>query len=68
MAHLNPGPGIKITREEARASLRPEQREIFDDLVTGISTWSDYFYGRKFVSYAIIAELVRDGWRKERAS
>jgi hypothetical protein len=63
---LNPGPGVKITRDQARDSLTPEQHEAFDNLVAGFATWSEYFYGRKFISYAIIAELVRDGWRKEK--
>lgn len=67
MAQLRAGPGAKITREDARACLAPGQREIFVDLVDGFTTWSDYFYGRKLRSYAIIAELVRDGWQKKRA-
>jgi hypothetical protein len=62
--HLPPGPGTKVTREAARASLTPDQREAFDNLLTAFSTWSNYFYGRTFVSYAIVAELVRDGWRR----
>jgi hypothetical protein len=64
MAQLNPSPGATITREEARASLDPELRKTFDELVSEIGKWSDYFYGRKLISYAMIAELVRDGWHK----
>lgn len=54
----------KITRDRARNSLSRDQQTTFDGLVDSVGRWSTYFYGTKFVSYAILAELVRDGWQK----
>jgi hypothetical protein len=54
----------KVTREAARESLPEERRAEFDQLVTEVGEWSLYYYGSKFVSYAILAELIRSGWTK----
>jgi len=52
----------KINKVQARASLPAERRADFDQLVETVGKWSVYFYGTKLVSYAILAELIRDGW------
>jgi hypothetical protein len=54
----------KKTREQARDSLPENLRPTFDLLVKEVGDWSVFIYGSKFVSYAILAELVRDGWTK----
>jgi len=59
-----PSKPAKKTREEARESLPTSLRSEFDRLVKDVSDWSVYFYGSKFISYAILAELIRDGWSK----
>ncbi len=55
----------KRTKEDARESLPEERRPEFDKLVEDVSNCSTFIYGTRFVSYAILAELVRDGWSKK---
>jgi len=55
----------KRNKDEVRSSLTEEERQVFDLLVKETGDWSMYFYGSKFISYVIIAELVRGGWRKQ---
>ncbi len=54
----------KRTKEAARESLSDELKPTFDQLVTDVSAWSQFIYGTRFISYAILAELVQDGWVK----
>lgn len=54
----------KKNKEHVRASLNEEEQKVFDLLVKETADWSMYFYGSKFLSYVILAELVRSGWRK----
>ncbi len=54
----------KKKKEEVLLNLSESEREIFEQLVKDVSDWSLYFYGSKFISYVILAELVRAGWRK----
>ena len=54
----------KKKKEDVRLTLSEPEREIFDQLIKDVSDWSLYFYGSKFISYVILAELVRGGWRK----
>ena len=56
---------IKKTRDEARYSLPADRRAEFDLLVDEVGAWSMHYYGQKLVSYAILAELIRDGWSKK---
>jgi hypothetical protein len=48
---------------EARESLPEEIRPIYDQLVQAYSFYALKHYGREWAAYAVIAELVRDGWR-----
>ncbi len=54
----------KKKREDVLATLSETEREVFENLVKEVGDWSLYFYGSKFISYVILAELVRGGWRK----
>ena len=48
---------------EARDSLPPDLRSVFDDLVEDYKHFSIVRLGKQFVSYPILADLVRQGWR-----
>ena len=50
---------------EARESLSPDLRPIFDSLCEDVIAWSTYYYGRKLISYSILKELVEGGWKKQ---
>ncbi len=54
----------KKKKEDVLLTLSDSEREIFEQLVKEVGDWSQWFYGAKFVSYVILAELVRSGWRK----
>jgi hypothetical protein len=49
--------------ETARTSLPEELRPVFDALVAEYQFHSVKHYDRPFVSYIILADLVREGWR-----
>ena len=49
--------------EAARNTLSDELRPVFDDLVVDYKFAGTKYYGSPFVSYLILAELVRLGWR-----
>jgi len=55
---------VKKKKEDVLLTLSESEREVFHQLVKEVGDWSLYFYGSKFVSYVILAELVRAGWRK----
>jgi hypothetical protein len=47
---------------EARNTLPEEIRPVYDDMVEQYSFYALKHYGRAWVAYMVIAELVRDGW------
>ena len=49
--------------EQARNSLPAELRPIFDDFVTDYKFVATKHHGSPFVSYVVLAEMVRLGWR-----
>lgn len=49
--------------EEARSSLPPELVTVFDDMVNDYKFFAAKCHGSPFVSYVVLAELVRAGWR-----
>lgn len=49
--------------EQARNSLPPELVPVFDSLVAEYRFHALKHHGSPFVSYVILADLVRDGWR-----
>lgn len=49
--------------EQARNTLPEELRPIFDDLVADYKFASVTHHRSAYVSYAVLADLVRAGWR-----
>jgi len=54
---------MAVSREEARNGLPEDLRPVFDQLVEEYRYHSTVIHGKPFVSFAVLAELVRDGWR-----
>ncbi len=50
---------------EARNSLSEELRPIYDRMVDEYGYQALRLYGRGWVAYKVIAELVKGGWRPE---
>ena len=48
---------------KARESLPEELRPIYEQMVDQYSFYALKHYGRAWVAYMVIAELVKDGWR-----
>ena len=51
--------------ELARNSLPDDLKPVFDDFVTDYKFAGTKHHGSPFVSYIILAEMVRMGWRLE---
>ena len=49
--------------EKARNSLPSELRPVFDDLVAEYRYAATMCHGSPFVSYVVLADIVRAGWR-----
>ena len=49
--------------EHARKSLPEELRPVFDDFVADYKFAGTIHHGSPFVSYIILAEMVKAGWR-----
>lgn len=49
--------------EQARSSLPEELRSIFDAFVEDYKFAGTIHHGSPFVSYVILAEMVKAGWR-----
>lgn len=49
--------------EQARNSLPEDLKPIFDDFVADYRFHGTKRYGSPFVSYIILADMVRAGWR-----
>jgi hypothetical protein len=50
-------------RDEARASIPDDLRPVFDQLANDYRFAAMKHHGAPFVSYVVLAELVRMGWR-----
>jgi hypothetical protein len=48
---------------EARNTLPEELRPVYDQMVEEYSFFALKHYGRGWVAYMVIAELVKSGWR-----
>jgi len=48
---------------EARNSLPEELRPVFDEFVTDYRYAATVRYGKPYVSYIVLADIVRAGWR-----
>ena len=53
---------------KARNSLTDEEKCIYDDFVKQYAFHTKRLYGKGYVAYEVLASLVRDGWRPEKAS
>jgi hypothetical protein len=49
--------------EEARNSLPVGLRQIFDDFVADYKFHGTQRHGRPYISYIVLADMVRAGWR-----
>jgi hypothetical protein len=48
---------------EARNSLPEELKSIFDEIVSGYKYAATIHHGRPYISYVVLADMVRAGWR-----
>jgi len=48
---------------EARNSLPEELRPVFDDFVADYKYAATMRHGRPYISYIVLADMVRAGWR-----
>ena len=48
---------------EARDSLPEELKPIFDDFVSDYKYAATMRHGRPYISYIVLADIVRAGWR-----
>jgi len=49
--------------QKARDSLPESLHQVFRQMIEEYSYHTHRMYGRGYVAYAVLAELVRDGWR-----
>jgi hypothetical protein len=49
--------------QEARDSLPEELKPIFDEFVSDYKFAATARYGKPYVSYIVLADMVRAGWR-----
>lgn len=59
MGDFEKSPKYQIVRD----SLPEELHEVYRHLVAEYSFHTEAKYGRGYVAYAVLAELIRDGWR-----
>jgi hypothetical protein len=50
--------------EEARRALPDELKPIFDDFVADYRFIATARHGKPYVSYLVLADMVRAGWRR----
>jgi hypothetical protein len=56
--------GKSEAHRKAEATLPPEQREIFNNLVEEYRNSALVHTGQTWVNYVILADLIAAGWRK----
>ena len=49
--------------EQARNSVPDQWKAIFDDFVADYKFFATKHHGRPYVSYIVLAEMVKAGWR-----
>ena len=55
---------ISEKRVQAEATLPVELHEVFDQLIADYQSSAEQHVGKVWVNYKILADLVREGWRK----
>ena len=63
-ARLMPKGGLSSKAIEARQSLPDELRPVFDELMFDYKSAATRRHGYPWVSYIVLADLVRSGWRR----
>ena len=53
-----------VKHSEARNSLSPDLVPVFDKLVEDYKFAATMHHGSPFVSYVVLADLVKAGWRR----
>jgi len=54
----------KLSQEEIRSQLPEHLRQEYDMLVSDYRFAAHVRYGKRFVSYMVLADLIRAGWRR----
>ena len=49
---------------EAREKLAEELKAAFDDFVVDYKYWATLRHGKPYISYAVLADMIRAGWRR----
>jgi len=50
--------------KEARNSLPDDLKPIFDDFVADYQYAATCRYGKPYISYIVLADMIKAGWRK----
>ena len=50
-------------QQEARNSLPDELKPVFDDFVADYKYVATMRHGRPYISYIVLADMIRAGWR-----
>jgi hypothetical protein len=62
---LIPVPTKRGKREEVRAALPEDLQPMFDKLLVDYQSASMTHHRQPFISYVVLADLVREGWRRD---
>lgn len=57
-------PQRSMKEEEARHTLPNELKPVFDDFVADYKYVATMRHGRPYISYIVLADMVRAGWRR----
>jgi len=52
-----------LKHEEARNALPEDLKSVFDDFVSDYMYAATVRHGRPYISYIVLADMVRAGWR-----
>jgi hypothetical protein len=56
--------GRSEKEDEARCTLPDELKAVFDDFVAGYRYAATLRHGKPYISYIVLADMVRAGWRR----
>jgi len=51
-------------KKEARDSLPDELKPVFDDFVADYKYAATLRYGKPYISYLVLADMIKSGWRR----
>lgn len=55
---------MSLKQNDARNSLPEELKPVFDEIVNDYKYAATIRHGRPYISYVVLADLVRAGWRQ----